>query len=198
MIVAAVDVGSPPKMGWATSEGLKGCGEAQELIAQLTFALSQGVSVSLGFEAPLWTPRGRPFSRMTSNRGGIEARMNRPWSAGAGCGALTAGIANMSWVFQSLANSMGSITATTQLDRFRAGAAPLFIWEAFVSGKHKSLTHAGDAQLAVAAFQRNWPDLGTAIDKEPSVNLAAAALLAAGHTVDQTELGAPGLVIAVE
>lgn len=104
----------------------------------------------------------------------------------------------MSWVFQSLAQSVGVISATTQLDRFRTGAAPLFVWEAFVSGKHKALTHAGDAELAVAAFQSAWPELGTAIDEEPSVNLAAAALLAAGHHVDQNELGLPGLVVAVE
>ena len=198
MIVAAVDVGSPPKMGWATSDGLTGCGDPEKLITELTTALSRGGQVSLGFEAPLWAPRGRPFLRMTSNRGGVEGRMSRPWSAGAGCGALTAGLANMSWMFQALATVLGPIHATTQLDHFLAGATPLFVWEAFVSGKHKALTHSGDAELAVAAFTEAWPALVTAIDEEPSVNLAAAALLATGHQVSQVELGLPGLVVAVE
>lgn len=198
MIVAAVDVGSPPKMGWATSEGLTGCGDAGELITQLSTALSQGSKVSLGFEAPLWSPRGRPFLRMTSNRGGVEARLSRPWSAGAGCGALTAALANMSWVFEALASSLGPVQATTQLDHFLDGSAQLFVWEAFVSGKHKASTHAGDAELAVEAFRSAWPALVTAIDHESSVNLAAAALLATGHLVPHGELGLPGLVVAVQ
>lgn len=196
MLVAAIDVGSPSKMGWASSRGRSGCGDPSDLIADLTDALVLGLPVCLGFEAPLWAPRGRTFDRMTANRGGVEATMRRPWSAGAGCGALAAGLANMAWILESIHKSIGPVDATTQLDRFQAKASGLFVWEAFVSGDKKASSHEGDAAIAVAAFNRNWPNLASAIDHEPSVNLAAASLLSAGHKVDPDELSLPGLVIA--
>lgn len=133
---------------------------------------------------------------MTANRGGVEATMRRPWSAGAGCGALAAGLANMAWILESIHMSVGPVVATTQLDRFQATTSRLFVWEAFVSGDMKALSHEGDAEIAVSAFHNNWPKLISAIDHEPSVNLAAAALLSAGHRVDPDELSLPGLVIA--
>lgn len=196
MLVAAIDVGSPSKMGWATSQGRFGCGDPIDIIADIVLALTDGIPVCLGFEAPLWAPRSRDFTRMTANRGGIESRMRRPWSAGAGCGALTAGLANMAWVLEQLHSSTGSVESTTQPSRLKSGGARLLIWEAFVSGDQKADTHSGDAEVAVAAFQDHWPDLRSAIDHEPSVNLAAAALLATGHLIATRELGLPGVVVS--
>lgn len=196
MLVAAIDVGSPLKMGWATSQGRAGCGEPTDLIADVVMALSDGIPVCLGFEAPLWAPRNRDFTRMTANRGGIEASMRRPWSAGAGCGALTAGLANMAWVLEQLHSSSGEVQSTTQPSLLMAGDAKLLIWEAFVSGDQKADTHSGDAEIAVGAFQNQWPNLRTAIDHEPSVNLAAAALLATGHRIDVNELALAGVVVS--
>lgn len=196
MLVAAIDVGSPSKMGWASSRGRSGCGDPTDLIADITDALALGLPVCLGFEAPLWAPRSRTFDRMTANRGGVEAKMRRPWSAGAGCGALAAGLANMAWILENMQKSIGPVKATTQLDRFQATGSGLFVWEAFVSGDKKGSNHEGDAEIAVSAFRSNWPKLVSAVDHEPSVNLAAAALLAAGHRVDPDELSLPGLVIA--
>jgi len=122
--------------------------------------------------------------------------MRRPWSAGAGCGALAAGVANMAWLLEALAQTVGALAITTQRDRFIAGKAQLLLWEAFVSGNLKSMTHAGDAELAVAAFQSVWPELDTAVNFEASVNLAAATALAAGHQVEADELGIAGTVVA--
>lgn len=127
MLVAAIDVGSPVKMGWATSRGRSGCGDPTDLIADLVLAFSDGIPVCLGFEAPLWAPRSRDFVRMTANRGGIEASMRRPWSAGAGCGALTAGLANMAWVLEQLQSSTCGIQSTTQPSLLMAGDAKLLI-----------------------------------------------------------------------
>jgi len=198
MFVAAVDVGSPSKMGWAIYDGISGCGDPERFLDSMVDALSREIPVSLGFEAPLWTPRGRTFDRMTANRGGIEAAMRRPWSAGAGCGALGAGIANMAWVFERLRDRVGSIKSTTQPARLHNGDSVLLIWEAFVSGKQKATSHEGDAEIAVGAFRKTWPNLVSAIELEPSVNLAAAALLSTGHDIDLNELSLPGLVIAAE
>lgn len=198
MFIAAIDVGSASKMGWAIHGGLSGCGDPEPLIDSIVDALSRDIPVSLGFEAPLWTPRGRTFDRMTANRGGVEATMRRPWSAGAGCGALGAGIANMAWVFERLDDRIGSIKSTTQPDRIRSGNSVLLVWEAFVSGQQKAISHEGDAEIAANAFHSAWPNLTTAINLEPSVNLAAAALLSAGHDISADELGLPGFVISAE
>ncbi|WP_146037371.1 hypothetical protein [Novosphingobium guangzhouense] len=198
MLVAAIDVGSALKMGWSTSTGLSGCGEPTILLDAIASAISADEPVAIGFEAPLWVPRRRPFPTMTANRGGIEAAMSRPWSAGAGCGAMAAGIANMAWIFDALFARMGALCATTCTSRFAQGDMQLLIWEAFVSGHLKAQSHAGDAELAVAAFVAGWPHLETAIRHEPSINLAAAAAAGAGHAIDFAELGNPGLVIAAQ
>lgn len=196
MFIAAVDVGSPPKMGWASNRGHLGCADPTALVHAIENEFSNGRPVALGFEAPLWIPRGREFVRMTSNRGGIEQTMRRPWSAGAGCGSLAAGVANMAWIFEALYTLSGAVRATTLPTRLEDGSAQLLIWEAFVSGSLKSLNHEGDAELAVAAFANAWPCLNTAIAQEPAVNLVAASLLATGHIIGPDECGLAGVVVA--
>ena len=49
--------------------------------------------------------------RITGRRGGIETRLNRAWSAGAGCGALGAALALMPWVLTRLQQAAGPVTA---------------------------------------------------------------------------------------
>ncbi len=109
---------------------------------------------------------------------------------------MGAGVANMAWVFESLNNIVDSIRSTTLPSRLLSRDAELLVWEAFVSGDLKAETHNGDAELAVTAFQFRWPNLLSAIPNEPSVNLAAAALLAAGHTIASDEIGTAGVVVA--
>lgn len=196
MLIAAIDVGSPAKIGWATSRNESGCGHLDPLIDIVAAQLASGKKVALGFEAPCWIPRGRPLNRITANRGGIEARMSRPWSAGAGCGSLAAGIANAAWVFEALLSRCGAVTATVRPDSLLTGKADLLVWEAFVSGKLKAVTHEGDAELAVAAFQSAWPHVVTAVEEEAAVNLLAASLLATGHQIGADEVGQPGVVVA--
>jgi len=196
MLIAAVDVGSPKNIGWAIHDGPTGCGNLDLLVAEIAQALKASEPVSLGFEAPLWVPRKRAFHRMTANRGGIEARMSRPWSAGAGCGALAAGVANVAWVFEALNEILGAIRCTTIPSLFSSGEAELLVWEAFVSGNLKALTHEGDAELAVHAFVTAWPNLISSIPDEPSINLAASTILATGHSILLDELGRAGVVVA--
>lgn len=196
MLVAAVDVGSPKNMGWATNRGTSGCRRPDALLDEIAREIRTGAPVVIGFEAPLWVPRARDYDRMTSNRGGIEARMSRPWSAGAGCGALAAGVANVAWIFSALYDTCGPISCTSQLDRFVRGEAQILVWEAFVSGASKASTHDGDADLAVKAFDLEWPYPVSAIAHEASVNLAVSAVLAAGHTILLDEIGLAGIVIA--
>ena len=196
MLVAAIDVGSPAKTGWATNAGQTGCGNLSSLVEIVASEIRAGRQVALGFEAPCWVPRRRDFNRMTANRGGIEAQMSRPWSAGAGCGSLAAGIANASWFANSLHDACGQVDATTLVDRFKRDGSRLMLWEAFVSGTLKSDCHEGDAELAVGAFEASWPTFVSAVDSEESVNLLAATFLASGHLLAVDELGQAGIVVA--
>jgi hypothetical protein len=73
----------------------------------------------------------------------------------------------------------------------------LLVWEAFVSGAAKGVSHHNDAELAVAAFERHYPNLTSDIPPEPATNHAAVALNVAGFSVASDELGMAGIVVAV-
>ena len=143
---------------------------------------ARGTPVAIGFEAPIWTPRRMDLARITGRRGGVEARYNRAWSAGAGAGALGA----------------GPVTATTSLAAFLAGRSRILLWEAFVLGILKTTgLHHDDARLAVEAFAARWPEIETDVPAEPAMSHAAVAASIAGFRVDPAELGAACLVVAV-
>ena len=158
MNVICIDVGSPKNIGWANDRGQTG--SALTLLDELHRAgrlLLAGERVALGFEAPIWTPRRAELVRITASRGGAEKSLGRAWSAGAGCGALGAALALMPWCFATLRQTSGSIAATTDPVAFTSGLAPLFIWEAFVSGAAKALLHHEDAALAVTEYLLRHP-----------------------------------------
>jgi hypothetical protein len=125
--------------------------------------------VAIGFEAPIWTPRRADLARITGRRGGIETANNRAWSAGAGTGALGAALALMPWTFSHIRQGAGPVVLTVDLARFRSGAAPLFVWEAFVSGIGKGTSHHDDALLAVEAFLARWPAATSDVPPEPAL-----------------------------
>jgi hypothetical protein len=94
--VLCIDVGGPTKIGWSNSEGNDGSGDnLGEALDYLSKYLRDGGRAALGFEAPIWTPVRPEFARITARRGGVETTYNRAWSAGAGAGALAAGLALM-------------------------------------------------------------------------------------------------------
>ncbi len=197
MWTLAIDVGAPHNVGWACSDGSTGDGSVLTGALQRgSEELKSGRAISIGFEAPIWVPRRTEFGRITSRRGGVEAEFNRPWSAGAGCGALAAGLGIMSWTFAKLSSFGPPRLATTRYIDFMKKPSGLLVWEAFVSGRAKAVTHIGDAQSALAAFQVRQGAEPSDVQEEPGLNLAAAALLAAGWTVDVEELGASAFVVA--
>jgi hypothetical protein len=72
MLVIAIDVGGPKKIGWASSDGRSGSGRDVETVpAVAARALNSGRPVALGFESPIWTPRRDALSRITSRRSGL-------------------------------------------------------------------------------------------------------------------------------
>ncbi len=194
--VFCVDVGSPKNIGWADSTGGSGGpADFEAALEDVAARLHHGELVALGFEAPIWTPRRSDLSRITSSRGGAELELRRAWSAGAGCGALGAGLALMPWCFALLAKN-GTVPATTSVNKFQEWSAGLFVWEALVTGKAKGASHHHDASYGVAAFVARLSDLRSDVPAEPALNHAAVALLVAGFPVPLSELSQAGLVVA--
>lgn len=198
MFIIAVDVGGPDKIGWACSRGQSGTGkDIGSVLRAAADTLQQGEPVALGFEAPIWTPRREDLKRITSRRLGAEITFNRAWSAGAGCGVLAAGLGLMPWCLSQIAAQTKERRATIDPALFAERGVGLFVWEAFVSGAAKALTHLDDAALALTAFQARGLNHPSDVPGEPAINLAVAALLATGWGVDVGEINKPGHVVAV-
>jgi hypothetical protein len=198
--VLCIDVGGPAKIGWANSEGKVGSGEdLGDALEHLSQYLLEGGNVALGFEAPIWTPVRTELARITARRGGVETTYNRAWSAGAGSGALGAALALMPWCLTRVANVVGrSAAVTVDVKRFQERGG-LLLWEAFVSGAMKAveIKHHEDARLACHAFLARWPNLASDIPGERAVNHAVSSAIAAGLSIDLSELQLPALVVGV-
>lgn len=150
--------------------------------------------MAMGFECPLHVPLAAEPEDLTRARHGDG---NRPWSAGAGCGALTTGLVQTVWILREI-RRLSPLDAVACLDwpTFAAGNAGLFVWEAFVSGDAKGQGHSDDARLGVAAFQQALPSPRTCIkDGAESYSLIGAALLRSGWSQDLSLLSQPSLVV---
>ena len=102
------------------------------------------------------------------------------------------------WVLRQLRRKVdASVVPFVDWARFCEAPSGLFLWEAFVSGRGKVGTHAGDAEAAVRAFERSLPDAAAAnAIKEDSVySLIGAALLRAEWVTDPAWLFRPCIVV---
>ena len=196
--VLAIDVGKAMNLGWADNEGNKGGHKTlEERFVQAGAKLVGGQPVAIGFEAPIWVPFRMNLATFNKGRGGVESTMKRPWSAGAGATVTAQALALMPLCLTALkvATNGQEIPATTfPAAWFRDGG--LFVWEAFVSGKHKGRDHADDAELAVKAFTDRGHALDSDIPAQLAFSMAAAALLAASWPVRSEELTIPAVVIS--
>jgi hypothetical protein len=192
----AIDVGSPKNVGWASSEHPTEVHTGfDHAISRLAAHLRKEDRATIGFEAPIWTPRRTSLNDFTKARGGVERSLGRAWTAPAGACVLACGLGLMPWVFHRIAKAVPNAKATVGLDRWRERGG-LFIWEAFVTGAAKRATHGEDARAALEAFNARWPDLKSDVPAEPALNLAVAAALAAGLDIDTGEIGEPSIVVA--
>jgi hypothetical protein len=197
--VFCIDVGSPAKIGWADSEGADGTGATlADALAKLAHRLRSGQPVAIGFEAPIWTPHRVDLQRITSRRGGAEAAFNRPWSAGAGTGALGAALGLMPWCLTEIAKIEPKAAATVDPQKFAANGG-LLLWEAFISGAMKIVgsTHHDDARLACDEFCKRWPNVESDIPLEPAINHAVSAAIVAKLNIDAREIAMPSIVVGV-
>lgn len=212
--VVAVDVGSvSTNFAWA---GLdlpgrlpvgQGGRDPEGAATAVLDALAASRPVSLGFEAPLMVPVSpvgivdgwRTLGK--ARQGEVADGRSRPWSAGAGSGALATGIVQLAWVLERIGSVAPDLRCTTHPEPWLAGLAQLFVWEAFVSGPGKPVPagitqHAADAAAAADTFAQRFEVAALATSDvtcapATSFNLAAAAAMYAGLAIAPDELRAP-------
>src|SRR5580658_1225687 len=162
----AVDIGSvrpPSKFGWAAFDApgrdlIQSGDDPETAVSMLAPSLLAGGQAALLLEAPMTVPV--PGMKPDAWRGLGKARDgegNRPWSAGAGAGALATGLAQGAWMLRQLTGAVPRLTATTQAGSWRRGSAQLLLGEAFITaaGKPEPLPagqHAADAAAAGLAL----------------------------------------------
>lgn len=203
LAVYCADVGSirQGNFGWAREEvparkieRQRGGTEIRELIDAVAKDLAAGIPVALGFECPLFVPVPEDPFRLGAARPGEGTR---PWSAGAGTGALTTGLVQAAWVLTELRNRRPGDRVFLDWTAFEAVDAGLFLWEAFVTEKAKAVTHVDDATIAVTCFTAALPDPGraSAVTAERPLSLVGAAAAWAGWSDDIELLRTPCLVL---
>ena len=172
----------------------RGGTEIAELVEAVAGDLGDGVPVALGFECPLFVPVPEDPFRLGSARPGEGSR---PWSAGAGTGALTTGLVPAVWVLTDLRRRRPTDLVFFDWASFNAAGAGLYLWETFVTEKAKATTHVDDAAIAVACFTAALPDLerANAVTAERPLSLVGAAGLWAGWSDDAEFLRTPCLVL---
>lgn len=210
--VVAVDVGAVRRnFAWASLDlpgtGVSEAGTNPEGAAQAVHqAVADDVPVALGFEAPIMVPVSsvdEPNGWQTlgkARKGESDDGQSRPWSAGAGSGALATGLVQLAWVLERVSSLSGGLRCTTQADVWLKAEAELFIWEAFVSGPGKpapagATQHAADAAAAGDTFAARLAEARLASSDvtcdASSLNLAAAAAGYAGLSIPGDEIRQP-------
>lgn len=199
LVVWVADVGSIKnyKFGWCRKSHHHGDEDfgtdIKDFAEGIARDISAGDRVALGFECPLFVPITENPRGLTSARPGEG---DRPWSAGAGCGALATGLTETVWVFERLKKlSRVDIVPTCDWEEFNSGYGNLFIWEAFVTKESKANSHHGDAQVAAESFWNRYPCIDTNVIAENPFSLVGAALLRSGLTEDLEFLNMPVVVI---
>jgi hypothetical protein len=197
IVIACADVGTVAKgnFGWWSSLGESG-NRPSALAEHLSAALNAGRPVALGFECPLFAPLLDDELCLTKARPGEGSR---PWSAGAGCGALTTGLVQTAWVLREIRKQLVHPTsAFLSWPAFCASGSGLFLWEAFVSDNAKGISHTDDARLGVEAFAQALPDpmsINAITCSNGVYSFIGAALLRTGWSDDLHLLQEPCLVV---
>jgi hypothetical protein len=200
IIVWVADIGSVRQdhFGWcrAISQTQSVNGKDISVFVQsIVNDLSNGSKIALGFECPLFVPVASDPQGLTSAR---QGETNRAWSAGAGSGSLATGLTICAWIFEKIhCLAQVSVQPTVEWASFVSTEANLFIWEAFVSGTAKAVSHHGDAEIAARTFWAKYPNIvkANAITTQNPYSLVGAALLRAGLTRDLSILSKPCIVI---
>lgn len=170
--------------------------QPSSLASHVAALLNLKLPVALGFECPLFVPLVEDEARLTSARPGEGSR---PWSAGAGTGALATGLVQVVWVLQTIrAQLVQPQFAFLGWPSFIASGRGLFLWEAFVSGPQKENSHIADAEVGAQAFIQALPDplsANAVVCQSPVYSLVGAALLRSDWSSSLDILAEPCLVL---
>ena len=206
LVIYCADIGSigENKFGWARlncveSPTLEAGQDISGFADKIADDLNSSHPVALGFECPLFIPVSCKPELLTCARKGEG---NRAWSAGAGATSLAIGLSETLWVLTRIQRKiMTNIPVQFTWSPFVQSNAGLFLWEAFVTGKSKTGTHTGDAEIAVEQFYSYLPDPEAKAKADNPItcsnprSLIGAALLQSGLTDDLSLLSKPCLVI---
>lgn len=199
MFSCVIDVGSPKKgkLGWACAGADGNVETGSDLDAAIGRVASRlpVEAVALGFEAPMFVPARHALLRLTDARAGEGTR---PWSAGAGCGALATGLAIVTYTLGRLREAVPNASASLNWRTFEPIPRHLLLFEAFVSGGDKGDTHVADAAAAVrclAAYSTLWEIESALGDDGPVLSMLGAALLRTGWSSDTDILAESCLVV---
>lgn len=178
-----------------------GC-NPQSLADAVATDLTRNSKVALGFECPLWIEIRTLPEALTKARDGEG---NRPWSFGSGSNSLVTGLAQVTWILQTVRKKCQHPTqAYLNWESFSQAENGLFLWEAFISNKNKNPDdahpnpHIRDAKTAVGTFL-SFPDCPKSSLPLPTtsrtLSFIGTALLWAGWSCDEKILHEPCLVI---
>jgi hypothetical protein len=212
--VVAVDVGSvsTSKFAWARltypeQEPVQTGDDLQSCVDILADALRANEQTALLLEAPGAVPVPGPTTGWHGLGRARTGEENRPWSAGAGAGALATALAQGAWILGELAAILPALAVTTQVGTWRSATAQLLLGEAFVSGSGKPVPvspaagHVADATAAAKEFVRRLEtgqiDSDVHCGPERPLSLLAAMAHWAGLRIDPTELRYDVLVVKV-
>jgi hypothetical protein len=197
--IYCADVGSVTlgRFAWFSSRDntiVDGHKRIQDLVGRVAEDLQRARPVALGFECPLYVPLATEPELLTQARPGER---DRPWSAGAGCDALTTGLVQVLWILHQLKARLDrDVPSFLDWRAFESHGSGLFLWEAFVSGGAKTNGHCEDARAGVDAFRAALPVPRTCLEcSGASYSLAGAALLRSGWSTDVALLAQPCIVI---
>lgn len=202
VVVFCADVGSVKagNFSWARGEVTSAApvehdqASPQDLASAVAAELVNGRPVALGFECPLFVPVPEDALQLGMAR---QGEGSRPWSAGAGTGALATGLVQTAWVLRAIRAYAPSHDLYLDWENFARAGRGLYIWEAFVTAQAKGATHYDDAAIAVAAFAKALPDppAASAVTAARPLSLVGAAALWSGWLSDRAALHSSPVVI---
>lgn len=193
------------KFAWARVEPGSGSPIASVSVDDLVTQLrkdgsTDGISIALGFESPLFLPVPADSGSLSRGRCGEG---NRSMFAPAGAAVTTLGVHEAAWILRAIHDHLRPVLEYS-LDW---GAWPpqdetrrLLLWEAFISGAAHGDTHERDAATAADFFRANEHNLNrmNAVRTDQPLSLVHAAALWAGWANDLERLHQPCLVLKPE
>lgn len=205
--IYACDIGSISKgnFAWARVDPKGGNPIASTDIDVLVTRLLQdvntdGMSIALGFESPLFMPIPADSANLCHGRNGEG---NRSMFASAGVTVATLGVHEASWIMRTIYDHGGGLlTYTLDWNEWppKETSRLLLIWEAFVSGAAHCGSHEQDAATATVFFKENENNLNAvnAISTERPLSMVHAAALWVGWANDLERLKQCCLVLKPE